>query len=103
MPHVTVNGARLWYEVCGTGAPILFHHGYTASRVNWMPVVERLEGRYQCILMECRGTGESEYTTDGYSLEQYAADVIGVMDHPVLTGSPTRATAWVVASATCWR
>ena len=81
MPHVTVNGARLWYEVRGTGAPVLFHHGYTASRVNWMPVVERLEGRYQCIVMECRGTGESEYTADGYSLEQYAADVIGVMDH----------------------
>ncbi len=81
MPHVTVNGARLWYEVRGTGAPVLFHHGYTASRVNWMPVVERLEDRYQCIVMECRGTGESEYTSDGYSLEQYAADVISVMDH----------------------
>lgn len=81
MPHVTINGARLWYEVRGSGEPVLFHHGYTASRVNWMPVVERLQGRYQCILMECRGTGESEHTADGYTLEQYAADVIGVMDH----------------------
>ncbi|MEO9254716.1 MAG: alpha/beta hydrolase [Tepidiformaceae bacterium] len=81
MPHVTVNGARLWYEVRGAGEPILLHHGYTASRVNWMPVAERLESRYQVILMECRGTGESEHTADGYSLEQYAADVIGVADH----------------------
>lgn len=81
MPHVTVNGAQLWYEVRGTGEPILFHHGYTASRVNWLPVVDRLQDRYQCILMECRGAGESEHTRDGYSLEQYAADVIGVMDH----------------------
>lgn len=31
--------------------------------------------------MECRGTGESEYTEGGYSLQQYAADVIGVLDH----------------------
>ena len=81
MPHVTVNGARLWYEVRGSGEPILFHHGYTASRVNWLPAVERLQDRYQCILMECRGTGESEHTAEGYTLEQYAADVIGVMDH----------------------
>jgi 3-oxoadipate enol-lactonase len=81
MPQVTVNGARLWYEVRGSGAPVLFHHGYTASRVNWMPIVERLQGQYQCILMECRGTGESEHTPDGYSLEQYAEDVIGVVDH----------------------
>jgi pimeloyl-ACP methyl ester carboxylesterase len=78
---VTVDGARLWYEVRGSGEPVLFHHGYTASRVNWLPVVERLQGRYRCILMECRGTGESEHTADGYTLEQYAADVIGVMDH----------------------
>ncbi|MEZ4502283.1 MAG: alpha/beta hydrolase [Dehalococcoidia bacterium] len=81
MPFVTVNGARLWYEERGTGEPILLHHGYTASRVNWMPIAERLQDKYRVILMECRGTGESEHTEDGYSLEQYAADVIGVADH----------------------
>ena len=46
-----------------------------------MPVAERLETRYRVVLMECRGTGESEHTADGYTLEQYAADVIGVADH----------------------
>ncbi len=81
MPHATVNGARLWYEVRGHGEPILLHHGYTASRVNWMPVAERLESRYQVILMECRGAGQSEHTPDGYTLEQYAADVVGMLDH----------------------
>ena len=81
MPHVRINGARLWYEVRGSGEPLLLHHGYTASRVNWLPVAERLQDRYQIILMECRGTGESEHTAEGYSLEQYAADVIGMLDH----------------------
>ncbi len=81
MPHARINGARLWYEVRGSGQPLLLHHGYTASRVNWLPVAERLEGRYQIVLMECRGTGESEHTAGGYSLEQYAADVVGMLDH----------------------
>ena len=72
---------RLWYEVRGEGEPLLLHHGYTASRVNWMPVAERLEAHYQIILMECRGTGQSEHTPDGYTLEQYAADVVGMLDH----------------------
>lgn len=81
MPHVRINGARLWYEVRGTGEPLLLHHGYTASRVNWLPVAERLQDLYQIILMECRGTGESEHTSQGYNLEQYAADVIGMLDH----------------------
>ncbi|MPZ99900.1 MAG: alpha/beta fold hydrolase [Dehalococcoidia bacterium] len=81
MPHVRVNGADLWYEVRGAGEPILLHHGYTASRVNWMPVAERLQDRYQVILMECRGTGESDHTEGGYDIPQYAADVVGVADH----------------------
>ena len=81
MAHADINGAKLWYEVRGDGEPILLHHGYTASRVNWMPVAQRLQGEYQIILMEGRGTGESEHTLDGYSLEQYVADVIGMLDH----------------------
>jgi pimeloyl-ACP methyl ester carboxylesterase len=81
MAHATINGARLWYEVQGTGEPLLLHHGYTASRVNWLPVAEILQQKYQIILMECRGTGESEHTAGGYTLEQYAADVIGLLDH----------------------
>ena len=81
MAYAEINGARLWYDSFGEGEPLLLHHGYTASRVNWMPVAERLKSRYQIILMECRGTGQSEHTPDGYTLEQYAADVVGMLDH----------------------
>jgi pimeloyl-ACP methyl ester carboxylesterase len=82
MSLATINGARLWYDDWGgSGEPILFHHGYTASRVNWMPVAERLRDRYRVLLMECRGTGESEHTADGYNIPQYASDVVGMLDH----------------------
>ncbi|MBW2314230.1 MAG: alpha/beta fold hydrolase [Deltaproteobacteria bacterium] len=81
MPHATLNGARLWHEVRGEGEPILLHHGYTASRVNWAPVADRLEKEFRVVLMECRGTGESEHTNDGYSIEQYTADVVAMLDH----------------------
>jgi len=81
MPHVTINNARLWYDCLGHGEPLLLHHGYTASRVNWLAVAEELKQYYRVILMECRGTGESEDTLDGYNLEQYAEDVLGLMDY----------------------
>lgn len=80
MPHARINGANLWYEVRGAGEPLFLHHGYTASRVNWMPVAERLQDRYRIIMVECRGAGESEHTAAGYTLEQYAADVIAMLD-----------------------
>jgi pimeloyl-ACP methyl ester carboxylesterase len=83
MPQATINNANLWYEVTGEGSPLLLHHGYTASRVNWQPVCDRLKDKYQIIMMECRGTGESEHTEDGYNLTQYS-----------------QATAWAAASHT---
>ena len=89
MAFATINGARLWYTQLGSadpGAPaILLHHGYTASRVNWLPAASRMTAHYRVILMECRGTGESEHTADGYTLAQYAADVIGMALHIGLT------------------
>ena len=84
MPIANINNADLWYDVMGQGEPLLLHHGYTASRVNWMPVAERLKDRYQIILMECRGTGESEHTQSGYEIAQYALDVVGLLDHLAL-------------------
>ena len=84
MPIANINNADLWYDVMGQGEPLLLHHGYTASRVNWMPVAERLQDRYQIILMECRGTGESQHTQSGYDIAQYALDVVGLLDHLAL-------------------
>ncbi|MDA7591982.1 alpha/beta hydrolase [Pseudomonadales bacterium] len=84
MPIANINEADLWYDVLGQGEPLLLHHGYTASRVNWMPIAERLKDRYQIILMECRGTGESEHTQSGYEIAQYALDVVGLLDHLAL-------------------
>ena len=84
MPIANINEADLWYDVLGQGEPLLMHHGYTASRVNWMPVAERLKDRYQIILMECRGTGESQHTQSGYEIAQYALDVVGLLDHLAL-------------------
>jgi len=85
MPHAIINGARLWYDTPGSPPAdadvLLLHHGYTASRANWLPVATRLQNTYRVILMECRGTGDSEDTLDGYTLEQYAKDVIGMADH----------------------
>ncbi len=81
MASALINGARLWYEERGSGPPVLLHHGYTASRVNWAPVAERLAVDHRVILMECRGTGESEHTDAGYDIGQYAADVLGLLDH----------------------
>lgn len=82
MPHATINGADLFYDEAGSGEPIILHHGYTGSHDAWWDLVTpRLKDRYRCIVMDCRGAGDSSHPADGHSIEQYARDVVGMADH----------------------
>jgi pimeloyl-ACP methyl ester carboxylesterase len=81
MARATINGADLFYDEQGSGEPVLFHHGYTGSHDSWDETVARLSSKYRCIVMDCRGAGDSEHTADGYTIAQYAADAVGLMDH----------------------
>src|SRR4051794_29738800 len=81
MPRREINGVELWYEDTGGAGPvILLHHGYTGSHDSWPPIVAQLQGRFRCVMMDCRGAGDSAHPEDGYTIEQYAADVIGLVD-----------------------
>ncbi len=81
MTTISVNGVSLFCEESGAGDPILFHHGYTGAHDVWLDEISpRLNDRYRCIVMDCRGAGDSEHPTKGYSIAQYADDVIGVAD-----------------------
>lgn len=81
MPLQQINGAELYYEdTGGPGEVILFHHGYTGSHDTWEGIVDRLRDRFRCVVMDCRGAGDSAHTEDGYTLEQYALDVVATAD-----------------------
>lgn len=81
MPHASINGADLYYEEAGSGAPIIFHHGYTGSHDSWPGIIARLKDRYHCVMMDARGAGDSSHPDSGYTMEQYARDVVGMADH----------------------
>lgn len=81
MPHATINGVELFYDEAGQGEPIIFHHGYTGSHdVWWDLITPRLRDRYRCIVMDARGAGDSSHPDTGYTIEQYAEDVVGLAD-----------------------
>lgn len=81
MTTVSINGFNLFYEVRGSGEPIILHHGYTGSHYNFEAAAAFLAPKYRCILMDCRGAGDSGHPPSGYTIEQYAADVTGLADH----------------------
>lgn len=82
MPYATINGNSLFYDEHGSGEPILLHHGYTGSHDAYDDVVPHLvKAGYRAIRMDGRGAGDSSREATGHSIEQYAADVIGMADH----------------------
>ncbi len=81
MPIQNINGADLFWDEIGKGEPLILHHGYTGAHDVWLDEIgPRLADRFRCIVMDCRGAGESERCADGYNIPQYARDVVGLAD-----------------------
>jgi 3-oxoadipate enol-lactonase len=80
MPHITVNGARLYYEEHGAGPEtIVFAHGLLWSGRMFDEQVSAFKGRYRCITFDFRGQGQSEVTADGYDMETLAEDAAALI------------------------
>lgn len=81
MPKQNINGVNLFWDEVGAGEPVIFHHGYTGAHDVWLDEIgPRLADRFRCIVMDCRGAGDSERCADGHNIAQYARDVIGMAD-----------------------
>jgi 3-oxoadipate enol-lactonase len=80
MPHLTVNGARLYYEEHGSGLQtIVFAHGLLWSGRMYDAQVAALQGRYRCITFDLRGQGQSEIARDGYDMDTLAEDAAALI------------------------
>ena len=84
--------------------PLVLLHGLTRSGACWIPLARALEGEYDVVMPDARGHGNSSTPLDGYRYEDYASDVVGLIQGlglaaPVLLGhSMGGMTAAVVAS-----
>jgi len=81
MPHLTVNGARLYYEARGSGAQtVIFAHGLLWSGQMFAQQASVLQHRYRCITFDWRGQGQSEVTRTGYDMESLYTDTLALID-----------------------
>jgi pimeloyl-ACP methyl ester carboxylesterase len=82
MPYANNQGVNIHYEVRGTGLPIVFNHGFPRDRTTWYPYAERLEDKFECILIDGRGMGltDKPHEIEAYTFERKVSDTIAVMD-----------------------
>jgi pimeloyl-ACP methyl ester carboxylesterase len=83
MPKAPVNGVNLYYEVTGSGYPLLLVHEFAGDYRSWEPQVRYFARRYQVITFNARGYPPSDVPEDveAYSQEQAAEDVVGLLQH----------------------
>jgi pimeloyl-ACP methyl ester carboxylesterase len=64
----------------GRGKPLLLLHGLGASKISWLPVMGRLADRYQLIVPDLPGHGESGKPVTDYSPRFYARILRHLLD-----------------------
>jgi pimeloyl-ACP methyl ester carboxylesterase len=79
MPYQTINGAQIYYQVCGgrkdSAAPILLVHGSTnTADSEWSQVIPALAEQYFVVAPDCRGHGKSSNPNHSYSFSEMASD-----------------------------
>jgi haloacetate dehalogenase len=83
--RISTNGTTLSVHVAGTGAPLILLHGYPQNHMCWLLVAPELARRFQVIIPDLRGYGDSDAPPDDpdhtmYSKRTMARDIVGVMD-----------------------
>ena len=75
------DGVAIHYEVHGRGPAILLSHGYSATCRMWDGQIEALQDRYQLIVWDMRGHGQSDYPNDpaAYSEAATVGDMVAIL------------------------
>ena len=71
---------KLAWERQGSGAPLLLIHGLGYARWGWEPVLPGLAERFDVIMFDNRGIGESDAPPGPYTVVEMAADAVQVLD-----------------------
>ena len=79
MPTTECHDITLYYEIHGSGFPVLFISGLGAGTWAWEPQVPFFSRSYQMISFDNRGAGRSSAPPGPYSIEQMALDSIRLM------------------------
>src|SRR5271163_2925089 len=78
--QIKSDDAEIVYRVLGDGLPVVLLHPFPVNHEFWLPVAAALATRYQLILPDLRGHGESGVGEGPATMEKHAADLARVMD-----------------------
>jgi pimeloyl-ACP methyl ester carboxylesterase len=89
MSKLNRDGVNIYYEVHGSGAPLLLTHGYSSTSAMWQGQIEALSKHHTLILWDMRGHGQSDYPDDplAYSEALTVGDIAALLDKVCATSA----------------
>ncbi|CAN5785862.1 alpha/beta fold hydrolase [soil metagenome] len=75
-----VNGIKMYYEIYGTGTPLVLIHGNGASIISMHEQISYFSKNYQVIAVDSRSHGKTIDDGDSLSYDQIASDINVLLD-----------------------
>ena len=77
----TLNGVQIYFEIHGTGEPVLLLHGFSGSSQDWVASLSELGWKFELIVPDLRGHGRSGILTKAFRHSDAAMDIFALLDH----------------------
>ncbi|HTY64200.1 MAG TPA: alpha/beta hydrolase [Acidobacteriota bacterium] len=88
----THDGVKLYYEVYGSGEPLLLVHGNGGSIATFKAQIDHFRKSYKVIAMDSRDQGRSGDSPDRITYEKMTDDLAALLDH--LKTGPVNVLGW---------
>ena len=90
MPMAKNGDVDVFYEITGSGEPLVLIMGLGADHTVWEKHLAAYEKNFRCLAIDNRGVGRSSKPDAAYSTAEMADDVAAAMDHAGDLQSPCR-------------
>src|SRR5688572_13520523 len=80
--YASINGLKMYYEIHGTGDPVVLLHGsFMTITNNWTGWIDELSKTRKVIAVEMQGHGRTADIPRDITYENLADDVAALLDH----------------------
>ena len=81
MPTLKLKNIELYYEINGTGEPLLLIPGLASDSQSWEPIIHDLRKKYCVITIDNRGAGRTTPQNEPMTIQNLADDAIALINH----------------------
>src|SRR6185437_13089111 len=79
MEKIVSGDAEIYYDIAGSGPPVILLHPFPVNHEFWLPLSPVLSSHYRLIVPDLRGHGESSLGNGPATMQKYADDIATVM------------------------